>query len=47
MTVTKDIPTIAKECGIKNHEPVTKEELADFLNNIVLSLRHFGFDIRQ
>lgn len=30
--VTKDNPTIARECGIKFHEPATKEEVAKFLN---------------
>ena len=30
--VTKDNPTLAKECGVKFHEPATKEEAAEFLN---------------
>lgn len=32
--VTKDISIISKECGVKFHDPATKEELADFLNYI-------------
>jgi len=32
--VTKDIPTIAKECGVKFHDPAIKEELAGFLSYI-------------
>lgn len=30
--VTKDNPTLAKECGVKYHEPATKAEVAEFLN---------------
>ncbi len=30
--VTKDNLTLAKECGVKYHEPATKAEVAEFLN---------------